>query len=708
MKYFISDVAGYVGNAVYKAVRSGEEPAEVVGTVSGKYIPRGVTATAKLNSPEAAALALEADAIVICLDQHPEESQRIMDALRDLPREAVTAEPEEEGEEESAPKGKTLIAVSSLMTWAKCGKPPSEEGMWTEADYKKRKPSHRYADIKTAETAVMRMKREGLRTVVVGAGVMYGGGEHALHPLFKRAWLCEDAVLPIPSIGKRLGRNRVPMIHVADVGKIAKAVAEGGAEGKSYVLAVDGGSATLNQIVKAVAKVLGNGAAERTTPEEAEAMLLEGDEGRAWAQLQMNLRVDKESTSVGDLGIEWTAEEGFLSVARSVAKDYIRARDLRPVKVSVMGPPGVKHGDFASAIGAKYYLPTVTRESALADAKAAGGTLARTIEACTAKVPEVSTTLMGRVMAWALSRPQLRNRGYVLADYPRTYEEAVASMTLDAEAEEEEAGVEIPLEFVEGEDGEEEAAAAEEGEGEEEEVEVDVEAANAPVEEDEDAPRPINPVVAPTAVVSLTAADESLLAAAQAASGEEGAPSEAEFTAALTAWREANTEDGPRSTAVFFEKRVDVELLEVDASADVSAAVDGPVAAYIDAAGAAFNFHPTPQELAEAEAAAAAKASAAKQAEDAAEAERVAAEEAEAARVSEENDARMQAVAQQEAELLEARSEPLRRYLVAHVIPKLTEGLVEVTKVKPENPVDFLAEYLFQAATTEGEGAVEL
>ena len=49
-------------------------------------------------------------------------------------------------------------------------------------------------------------------------------------------------------------------------------------------------------------------------------------------------------------------------------------------------------------------------------------------------------------------------------------------------------------------------------------------------------------------------------------------------------------------------------------------------------------------------------------------------------------------------ELLEARSLPLRRYLMKNVIPSLTEGLLETCKVMPEDPVDYLAEYLFRVS----------
>lgn len=40
--------------------------------------------------------------------------------------------------------------------------------------------------------------------------------------------------------------------------------------------------------------------------------------------------------------------------------------------------------------------------------------------------------------------------------------------------------------------------------------------------------------------------------------------------------------------------------------------------------------------------------------------------------------------------MLETHSIPLRNYLMRHVMPTLTEGLIEVCKVRPDDPVDYL------------------
>jgi adenylate kinase len=71
-------------------------------------------------------------------------------------------------------------------------------------------------------------------------------------------------------------------------------------------------------------------------------------------------------------------------------------------------------------------------------------------------------------------------------------------------------------------------------------------------------------------------------------------------------------------------------------------------------------------------------------------------EAAEKARREAHDSRRLAELQQQERELLEVRAIPLRNYLMQNVIPTLTEGLIEVCKLKPEDPVDYLAEWLFK------------
>ncbi|TMS12499.1 Adenylate kinase 7 [Larimichthys crocea] len=59
----------------------------------------------------------------------------------------------------------------------------------------------------------------------------------------------------------------------------------------------------------------------------------------------------------------------------------------------------------------------------------------------------------------------------------------------------------------------------------------------------------------------------------------------------------------------------------------------------------------------------------------------------------------------QEYELLEAHALPLRNYLMKYVMPSLSEAMLDCCKIKPEDPVDFLAEYLLRNNQQEQQPA---
>ncbi|XP_061563439.1 adenylate kinase 7-like isoform X3 [Cololabis saira] len=61
----------------------------------------------------------------------------------------------------------------------------------------------------------------------------------------------------------------------------------------------------------------------------------------------------------------------------------------------------------------------------------------------------------------------------------------------------------------------------------------------------------------------------------------------------------------------------------------------------------------------------------------------------------------LQVVKQEECELQEAQSYDLRSYLMKYVMSDLSEAMAECCKIKPEDPVDFLAEYILRTNQEE-------
>ena len=59
--------------------------------------------------------------------------------------------------------------------------------------------------------------------------------------------------------------------------------------------------------------------------------------------------------------------------------------------------------------------------------------------------------------------------------------------------------------------------------------------------------------------------------------------------------------------------------------------------------------------------------------------------------------AQMNEIKFQQLEFLECQAMPLRNYLIKFVMPTLIKGLVSISKSRPDDPIDYLAEYLFKS-----------
>lgn len=672
MRVFISDLNGYVGSALRTVLAASEDEVTVVGTIEeGQTPPAKAKDVLPIGSGDVAELARSADAVVLDITNTTADTSLIIDGFR-------TGRYTEQD--------KVIVAVSSALTWSATNK-PRDGGDFSESSFKRRKPTPRFSDTKTLESHILSLSRDSLRAHVVGCGIFYGSGEQDLHFLFKDAWLCDVAALKLPSLEGRPGSNVLPMVHVSDACQIvAKLFAED--PGKPYLVAVDNAKSTLAEVTAAISSALGPGAVEPMSPADADAALLANP---SFELLQADLAFDTDSLTAAELGIEWTAQEGLVESISAVVAEFVKERRLTPIRTALLGPPGSGKSHFASLLGTKYYLPVVRTGDAVAlalghaspEVKAAIGPLSFP-EGLTERVTEVieggsrlSAALVARTIRSVLSARRLRNRGFVLDGFPRTYAEAKA---LCAELEED-----APLEPEEGEAPEEGA----EEEADESEVTVD-------------------PTVTPTSIVFLDGTDEALRKRVLAMSESEVTGthnSEEGFTRRLHQYREANKSDGLRTPAVFFEDKASLEVMElkVDDSTDAEAAVDSMIAPYVEKGGTPYNYHPTPEEIALAEATAKAEADSKVAAEE--RAAKVEADRENMAREAREAEEKQRAieVAKQEAALLEARSAPLRKYLVANVIPTLTQGLLDIAKIKPEDPVDYLAEFLFKQSPPEGE-----
>jgi adenylate kinase len=589
------------------------------------------------------------------------------------------------------PDTKTFIAVSSVQSWAAT----QSEDPLTEDLYHKRVPTEAYKKHKEVEKLVTGgVKNPHLTSFVIFAGLMYGEGEGILHDLFKQAWLLDQPQLPL--LGE--GKNTIPMVHVRDLACciVNLAVAETKPELR-YLAAVDDANPTQEEVVTAISKVLGTGAAPQVVPLD-QALAYAGSE-----YLLLNIKLS--GSTLKDLEdvttVAWKNASGFVENIRTIVAEYKAVRRLQPVRVVLDGLPSTGKTSIAMRLSRRLRVSHVHVKDAIATFAAEKPDLVPKDDngAALAKWPENQVV---RAVRYVLLKPKCRNHGYVLDGFPKTYRHA---RMLFKKMNTEEGG--------EGElDEDVEDISTAEGLDVNERIETEAER------------------LLPELCVRLTADSDQVLQTRTMDNPHsvvrDGEDAQKRYERRVAAYKAAHTDLGDSPVHFFDVHQVRVVTVNTGSTAfetaqlpvlnaefdeDVASnpnfqVVDKLAGQVEEALGGARNYGPSADEQLRIEThhrelvAAAEKAAADKAAAEASqlakdEQERLAKEAAEQRRLAEMKDA--------ERQILEERSKPLRRYLMEAVVPTLTRGLIEVCKLRPEDPIDYLAEYLFRHNPVEDD-----
>jgi adenylate kinase len=367
-----------------------------------------------------------------------------------------------------------------------------------------------------------------------------------------------------------------------------------------------------------------------------------------------------QGAAINDLGFEWHAQGGMLAAMPSVVQEFRTARGLQPLRLLVHGNDDSAKELLAAALADEYKLPLINASGAIAELTAKEDELGDDLKAAQAAgiVPD---ELVAKALASVMNSTTCRNQGYVLQGFPATL--AQAGMLFGG--------------IVEG-DGDETPPEGEANEG-------------------EGGTKPT--AATPEFVITLEADEETLkeklLAQASPTMTEE------RLSEVIAEYATNNAEDSATSILALATMSEVEQLGPLEVRTDTSMdAIMSKARVYI---GQPRNYGPSDEEMAAKRSLEEAEVKRIADEAAAADEARGAAEDAERKRREEQKLRRAAEVQQQEQELLEVRSVPLRNYLMQNVIPTLTEGLIEVCKLKPEDPVDYLAEYLFKNNPIEDE-----
>eukprot|EP00919_Chromeraceae_sp_WS-2016_P048247 GHVR01114309.1.p1 GENE.GHVR01114309.1~~GHVR01114309.1.p1 ORF type:complete len:512 (-),score=141.95 GHVR01114309.1:62-1597(-) len=493
---------------------------------------------------------------------------------------------------------------------------------------------------------------------------MYGCGEDVFAETLKAAWL---GLQTHRCIGP--GTNYIPTVHVRDLARVIKSIPV--SNNNNNIIAVDTSYETQKSLLQGIIRSISiDTPIESISPEQA----LLSESGSI-------MTIDARFVPSGLMGegFQWWCKEGLVGGVLKVADEFCKWRCLRPLKVVLIGPPCVGKSTHALTISNHYNIPHMK----IADIinSSLGGTdefsinvrskLSEAEELIKGKKGETArldNETIGAIVNKHLSTNICKYRGYVLDGYPRNFKEAETSFLKKKEV-------------LDGEEGEE-------GEG---------------VGEGDVSHMVIDTNVAPEFVISLQASldycKKNCMNIPQ--TEVEGTHNtEDGFKRRYARWQSQNEQPGGPPAAVVFFTENKIETLTLDVQNRTIENVYDSSRIYIERRGRPNNYLTTENDIAKA---------ARNQLKHDEENEKILLQEQlqleeefeDEQRKRRENEEveRMKLIVDYESKLVETHSKPLQSYLKTFVVPSLTEGLIEICKVLPEDPVDYLAEFLFTRAS---------
>ncbi|XP_054910422.1 adenylate kinase 7-like isoform X2 [Poeciliopsis prolifica] len=650
-----------------ESLSSREETLQVVGTsVTEEKVENLHQLYVSPSREELEQVLLECDVVVYCVTESatPEQIEEATWAISVLQNQMASFETR-----------RYFILVSTLMTWTNFRlSEGTDPGLpFLEEDFLRRRPHPKFRKHNDLEKLVLKCPRgkiSKLKGYVVCAGFQYGMGENLFHYFFKVSWLMEEPKVPIFGSGE----NFIPMIHVCDLGRVVQGIIKVKPSPR-YIIAVDDSKTTLEEVVKTISDVLGPEKICKLLPEDA--IKRNAFKPEELECLNANLRV--EASIVSDyLPFDWTSEEGLVKNIKSIVKEYKVTRQLFPIKICLTGPPAVGKTTLAMKLCQYYKLHYINvnymfdekisqletmiateeyEEDIAEDAVAAAQDQLENIQKTLQDNQGVLTEdLIFEILREKLYSKGCRNQGFVLDGFPETMEQA---KTVFADESQENQDVDV--------------------------------LSNMPW---------YNKIITPEYIFNLEAPDDFLIKRVQElpeSKAEKLRYTQNEFPSCLDAYRRLYR--APVTLLDFYDHReLHPEYLDISTDdSDYTCSMQK----IIEIIGEPKNYGGTPEEQ---EALKRRKEEERKQklaAEAAERKERKAAALAGMTGHYERWKKSLGMVVEQEAEMSEAKALPLRNYLMKYVMPSLGEAMLECSKVKPEDPVDFLAEHLLRNSTED-------
>ena len=604
-------------------------------------------------------------------EQESEEEEYAPPEEEEVPdEEKKEEEKKEEGEEGEAKEPKKIL-------------------LFKEKDFIKRIPSPKFYHDKMVETLALANTNPNLKTYIVCPGFIYGCGEDLFYDYFKMCWLEIPGKLPI--IGK--GKNTIPTIHIKDLVSLIRRVIETKPKNK-YIFAVDHTkNRQLANIIKKLSKGVGNGLVENIDPntKDIEKKIPH------YAELSIDIKVkpskifnderkdDEEDEAFEKRKFQWHCEFGIPENTEKLRQEFNQYRGMHNLKILITGPPGSGKSYISEKLSKFFNIPHFKINDIIEWGKTftdeLGEEIKGKLEEITNNVKEAEENFAKRpnkkktdlpldtsqmkklpdeIVIKILRRKLMlnicRNRGYILDGYPRGYKNAFNLFNEDTDE------------------------------------------AKTP---DDPTKYKILEEIMPNIVIRIDNCDDEFIKQRMKALDDiNNDPEEIQrrLDRRLKAYKELNESKKGEPSITNFFKENNIDILGIDGKLNEGVILK-QCKTFLEKNGKVINYQTFDNAYEVVE-----KENVDKKMVDQKEIrekellenEYYDIEKSEVKKTY--NEEKSSELEKQEKDLLEKKSEVLRRYLAENVIPVLSKGILHVCQKLPEDPVDELAHYLFDNA----------
>ena len=329
---------------------------------------------------------------------------------------------------------------------------------YRESEYGKRIPNSRYISYKMLENLALSNTNPMLNVYVICPGFIYGCGEDFFFDYFRKAWI--GGIDYIPIIGE--GMNFIPTIHILDLIQIIRRIIEQKPI-INYIFACDKTkNPTMKNLIKSIAKGIGSIDIKNLTDFEIDEIDMPNfNELNIDVQIKSSIVTEDEPKKSNETideynkrKFKWHCEKGMPENMDLISQEFNLYRGIKPIKIIITGPPCGGKSFIADKIAKQFKITHLTMVSICEWAKNLKNMLG---EETRQKMKEneekvlaaqdeyehrknkkksdppfdpssyrkFSSEFVGKLLKEKLGKGECAGKGYVLDNYPKTYQDCL-------------------------------------------------------------------------------------------------------------------------------------------------------------------------------------------------------------------------------------------------------------------------------------------